>query len=253
MAMLEPGDILIDCTGSKSLLRDQLVPGSGERGWRREHAQDPARIRARHHLPVRPDVRLQRVLQVLQEHRERALQVHSGGPPHVLRRQRQPRDGHRQHHRRGLRGDAVTIRRRVASQQLSRRRPVDGPLHRQDQAGNQRRDTSATWRSSGYRWICTGLATRPAGSGARRGPATTRSPARRCSWSAIRPSARRTFSRSRWASSARCSWRDSSRSVTCRSRDMLDRYELYIYKQWLRVYMRSKMIKHNKDLFESRR
>jgi len=34
-------------------------------------------------------------------------------------------------------------------------------------------------------------------------------------------------------------------------RDMFDRYELYIYKQWLRVYMRSKMIKHNKDLFES--
>jgi hypothetical protein len=33
--------------------------------------------------------------------------------------------------------------------------------------------------------------------------------------------------------------------------DMLDRYELYMYKQWLRVYMRSKMIKHNKDLFES--
>ena len=32
---------------------------------------------------------------------------------------------------------------------------------------------------------------------------------------------------------------------------MLDRYELYMYKQWLRVYMRSKMIKHNKDLFES--
>ena len=34
-------------------------------------------------------------------------------------------------------------------------------------------------------------------------------------------------------------------------RDLLDRYELYTYKQWLRVYMRSKMIKHNKDLFES--
>jgi hypothetical protein len=32
--------------------------------------------------------------------------------------------------------------------------------------------------------------------------------------------------------------------------DILDRYELYIYKQWLRVYMRSKMIKFNKDLFE---
>jgi len=33
-------------------------------------------------------------------------------------------------------------------------------------------------------------------------------------------------------------------------RDVFDRYELLIYKQWLRVYMRSKMIKHNKDLFE---
>ena len=32
--------------------------------------------------------------------------------------------------------------------------------------------------------------------------------------------------------------------------DMQDRYEQYIYKQWLRVYMRSKMIKNNKDLFE---
>jgi hypothetical protein len=29
IAMLEPGDILIDCTGSRSLLRDHLVPGSG--------------------------------------------------------------------------------------------------------------------------------------------------------------------------------------------------------------------------------
>ena len=33
-------------------------------------------------------------------------------------------------------------------------------------------------------------------------------------------------------------------------REMFDRYEFYTYKQWLRVYMRSKMIKHNKDLFE---
>ena len=33
--------------------------------------------------------------------------------------------------------------------------------------------------------------------------------------------------------------------------DMLERYEKFIYKQWLRVYMRTKMIKHNKDLFHS--
>jgi hypothetical protein len=33
-------------------------------------------------------------------------------------------------------------------------------------------------------------------------------------------------------------------------RDMFDRYEMYAYKQWLRVYMRSKLIKHNKDLLQ---
>jgi 2-polyprenyl-6-methoxyphenol hydroxylase-like FAD-dependent oxidoreductase len=33
--------------------------------------------------------------------------------------------------------------------------------------------------------------------------------------------------------------------------EMLDRYERYMYKQWLRVYMQSKMIKNNKDLFQS--
>jgi len=31
---------------------------------------------------------------------------------------------------------------------------------------------------------------------------------------------------------------------------MLDRYEEFLYKQWLRVYMRSKVIKRNKDLLE---
>jgi 2-polyprenyl-6-methoxyphenol hydroxylase-like FAD-dependent oxidoreductase len=32
--------------------------------------------------------------------------------------------------------------------------------------------------------------------------------------------------------------------------DMLDRYELFMYKQWLGVYMQSKMLKNNKDLFQ---
>jgi 2-polyprenyl-6-methoxyphenol hydroxylase-like FAD-dependent oxidoreductase len=32
--------------------------------------------------------------------------------------------------------------------------------------------------------------------------------------------------------------------------DLLGRYERFTYQQWLRVYMRTKMIKHNKDLFE---
>ena len=32
--------------------------------------------------------------------------------------------------------------------------------------------------------------------------------------------------------------------------DVYDRYENLMYKQWLRIYMRSKIIKHNKDIFE---
>ena len=32
---------------------------------------------------------------------------------------------------------------------------------------------------------------------------------------------------------------------------IMDRYEAFIYQQWLRVYMRTRMIKHNKDLLES--
>jgi hypothetical protein len=32
--------------------------------------------------------------------------------------------------------------------------------------------------------------------------------------------------------------------------EVYNRYELLMYKQWLRVYMRSKIIKHNKDIFE---
>ena len=33
--------------------------------------------------------------------------------------------------------------------------------------------------------------------------------------------------------------------------ETLDLYERYLYRQWLRVYMRSKMIKHDKDIFEA--
>jgi 2-polyprenyl-6-methoxyphenol hydroxylase-like FAD-dependent oxidoreductase len=33
--------------------------------------------------------------------------------------------------------------------------------------------------------------------------------------------------------------------------DVLERYEAYMYQQWLRVYMRTRLIKHNKDLLAS--
>ena len=67
LAMLEPGDVLVDCTGSRSLLRDLLVPGDDGDVRGRNTLRVPARVRPRHHVPVRPALRVQRVLQVLQE------------------------------------------------------------------------------------------------------------------------------------------------------------------------------------------
>ena len=98
-------------------------------------------------------------------------------------------------------------------------------------------------------WICTGPAMRPAGSGSRR---TQRSPVRQ-----LAGVPRRRFGH--WLSvlSIDFAWLRvcdvPGRLIAQRDlplRDVFDRYELYIYKQWLRVYMQSKMIKHNKDLFE---
>ena len=88
-------------------------------------------------------------------------------------------------------------------------------------------------------------------SGVRRDPATTRLPAHRCSWRATRPSARRIFSRSRLGFECAMFLAGLLGAARPAARGHVDRYELYMYKQWLRVYMRSKMIKHNKDLFET--
>jgi hypothetical protein len=51
MTMLRARDVLVDCTGTNSLLR---CAGARHRsgGGRGEHLQAPARVRARRHLPV---------------------------------------------------------------------------------------------------------------------------------------------------------------------------------------------------------
>ena len=33
--------------------------------------------------------------------------------------------------------------------------------------------------------------------------------------------------------------------------DILERYEQFMFRQWIRVFMRTQMIKHNKDLLQS--
>ncbi len=85
LELVEPGDVLVDCSGTRGLMRDLLLPGGGPRRTRAQHPAVPPRVLPRDHLPLRPALRVQRVLQVLQEHREHRLQVHPRRAPHLLR------------------------------------------------------------------------------------------------------------------------------------------------------------------------
>ena len=79
----------------------------------------------------------------------------------------------------------------------------------------------------------------------------TRSRPPRSSSSVTRRSARRTSSRSPSGFECAMYLADLMGRTELSVEEMFDRYEAYAFKQWLRVYMRSRMIKHNKDLLGS--
>ncbi len=97
--MLEPGDILVDCTGSRSLMRDLLLPGDDltVRG------RNTARFRLEYALVV---TFLYDQHYVCNEYCKYYKNVENADYKFipavhrtVLRRLHQPRDGHRQHQR----------------------------------------------------------------------------------------------------------------------------------------------------------
>jgi len=138
----------------------------------------------------------------------------------------------------------------VASQQLSRRRSVDGPVHRQDQDETHGEilgdleivriplDLYRARNATSREWFSVGPSDHP----------FARSPVFLAGDSAIGSQYFQSISLG-FECAMYLAGLMAQRDLPLR--DKLDRYELYIYKQWLRVYMRSKMIKHNKDLFES--
>ena len=69
--------------------------------------------------------------------------------PRLLRRDREPRDGHRQHQRRGVRGDAEAVRRRVAARATSRTSPSRWTASSTRSSRRRTARSSATSRSSG--------------------------------------------------------------------------------------------------------
>ncbi len=249
MAMLEPGDILIDCTGSSSLLRDHLVPGSGAA----DAAANTHSIRLEYALVITflygqsydcneyckyyknidsprykfipavhrtyYDGRVSHVTGIVNITAEdyRAMPSRFDGPwlrenfPRVSESMDRFIDRIKQETHGEILGDLEIIR-----------IPLD--LYR------ARNATSRQWR----------------------GPETAdhpfaRSPVFLVGDSAMGSPYFQSISLG-FESAMFLAGLLAQRDLPLR--DMLDRYELYTYKQWLRVYMRSKMIKHNKDLFE---
>ena len=209
-AMLEPGDVLIDCTGSKSLLRDGLLPdGDG----------NTLTFLFEHALVV---TFLYSQTYTCNEYCKYYKNVENAHYKFIPMVSRVSYDGTMSH----VTG-IVTI---TPEEYAAMPKRFDGEWLRDnlpDAARSMERFIAkVTEETHGevvgdLEMIPIPLnlyprATRRACSGARRGRATTRSPRRRCSCSGTRRSARPTSSRSRSASSARCSWRDSSRNATGR-------------------------------------
>ena len=214
IAMLQPGDVLIDSTGSRSLLRDQLVLGADD-----VDGANTVHVRLEYALvitflygqPYDCNESCKYYKNIENAHYKFIPMVHrthfDGSVSHVT----------------GI----VNISAAEFEAMPSR---VDGEWLRSNFPGvaesmdrfidKVKEETtgrySATSRSSGYHWICIARATRRIGSGSRRRQASILLPPPRCSSPATRPSARRTFSQFRLASSVRCSSRGSSRNATCR-------------------------------------
>ena len=138
MAMLEPGDMLIDCTGTKSLFRDHLVPSNGGA----DSGGNTSKIQLEYALVItflygRP--------YDCNEYCKYYKNVENAQYKFIPMVHRTHYDGRVSHvsgiveiSRRGLRGDAVRFD-GDGFATTSRGCRVDGPVHRPDQAGDPAR------------------------------------------------------------------------------------------------------------------
>jgi 2-polyprenyl-6-methoxyphenol hydroxylase-like FAD-dependent oxidoreductase len=250
MGMLEPGDLLIDCTGARSLLRDHLVPGSeavdgdantllirleyalvitflyGQKYDCNEYCKYSKNIENPHYkfIPM-----------VHRTHYDGSVS-HVTGIVNISAREFEampPRfDGH------WLRGNFPSV-----AQSMDRfidkiKEETQGELLGDLEIVRIPLDLYRARNATNRQWLATGPSDHPFGS----------SPVFLAGDSAIGSPYFQSISLG-FECAMYLTGLIAQRDLPLR--DMLDRYELYSYKQWLRVYMRSKMIKHNKDLFES--
>jgi len=250
IAMLEPGDVLIDSTGSQSLLRDRLVPGSAEA----EEGANTLKIRLEYALvitflygqPYDCNEHCKYYKNIENPHYKFIPMVHrthyDGSVSHVTGIVSISADEYEAMPSRfdgeWLRGNfpsvAQSMDRFIEKVKEETHGEVLGDLEIVRIPLDLYRSRNATNRQ----WLAAGPSDHPFAS----------SPVFLAGDSAIGSPYFQSISLG-FECAMFLAGLIAQRDVPLR--EMLDRYELYIYKQWLRVYMRSKMIKHNKDLFES--
>jgi 2-polyprenyl-6-methoxyphenol hydroxylase-like FAD-dependent oxidoreductase len=249
MAMLEPGDILIDCTGSKSLLRDYLTPGSGEV----DGGANTLQIRLEYALVITflygqtydcneyckyykniENAHYKFIPMVHRTHYDGSIS-HVSGIVNITAEdyEAMPSRFDGQWLRSNFPGVAQSMDRFIDNIKQETHGEILGDLEIVRIPLDLYRARNATSRQ----WCTAGPGDHPFAS----------SPVFLAGDSAIGSPYFQSISLGFECAmylAGLIAQRDLPLS------DMFDRYELYIYKQWLRVYMRSKMIKHNKDLFE---
>ena len=211
--MVEPGDVLIDCTGARSLLRDHLVPGgegANTFNFVFEHALVITFLYSQTYVcnefcKYYKNVENPQYKFIPMVHRVSS----DGSISHVTgivtitaeEYEAMPKRFDGEWLRANFPAVAESMDRFIRKVQEETKGEVVGDLEILRIPLNLYRARNATSRQ----W--------PKANGV-----TTHSPPRPCSWSVTRPSAPRTSSRSRWGSSARCSWRGSSRRGMSRPR-----------------------------------
>ena len=249
MAMLEPGDVLIDCTGSKSLLRDQLVPGSGAA----DGSENTFKIRLEYALVV---TFLYGQAYDCNEYCKYYKNIENAHYKFIPAVNRTYYDGSISHvtgivsisaedyERMPSRFDGPWLRSNFPEVAQSMDRFID--KIKQETHGDvvgdleiiripldlyrARNATSRQWRRAG-------TGDHP----------FARSPVFLVGDSAMGSPYFQSISLG-FECAMYLSGLLAQRDLAVG--DMLERYELLAYKQWLRVYMRSKLIKHNKDLLQ---
>ncbi len=250
MAMLEPGDVLIDCTGSNSLLRDHLAPGSGEVG----EGANTLNVRLEYALVItflygqpydcneyckyyknagNPQYKF-----IPMVHRTH----YDGSVSHVTGIVNISADDYEAMPSRfdgeWLRGNFPEVSRSMDRFIDKIKEETQGEIIGDLEIVRIPLDLYRARNATSRKWLTAGPADHPFAA----------SPVFLAGDSAIGSPYFQSISLG-FECAMYLAGLIAQRDLPVR--DMLDRYELYSYKQWLRVYMRSKMIKHNKDLFES--